>query len=695
MDLSHLTGQWPGPAVPDLPARFDWRTSGKVSPVKNQSSCNACYAFAAVAAFESRLLIDGAGAWDFSENNAKECIYPDGGCDPGNIFTVYSLFAQRGTVLESCDPYVAADVACKTTCPYQKTLLDWRLISGEVVPATDALKNYIYTYGPVHASLYIGDGDAWDQEFNRYDGSYTLHYAGTQVTNHVALIVGWDDNLAHAGGRGAWIVKNSWGTGWGGAAGFGSERGYFTLAYGSARIGEYSGFVRDWQDYDASGSLLLYDEGGYTSAYGYSSTTAWGLAKFIPATSASITRVEFWTTDVTVDVDVYLYDQFDGSTLSGLLASKLNLAFTEAGYHSVALNTPVPVVAGNDVIAVVKFTNAGYQYPLAIDGVGPSQMGRTYVSHTGSGWYDLGNDNRDLGIRLRLAPRVLTPTPTATPTPTITRTPTRTLTPTITRTPTATRWETRTPTPTGLRHAYLPLALRLYPRPTPTRTPTPTPPAQGIHGRVTYRGAASAGTRLQLRFYNGSAWSTMASATTGADGRYAFTGAPGLAPGQLYYILFGPNDADPNYLYRWAGPTLNTYSAGTALPGGDFDIANVSLLSPPGGSSLPLPVAFTWQRRGLPGDTYALILFDPDSDDWWLSNDLGDVSSHTLTGLPQGIVAGKEYGWSLRVFNGADSFGDAFYYRAITFTGAARMGSAGLRSAEGAAGRCPRPGDRP
>ena len=42
-----------------VPAKWDWRALGKVTPVKNQGSCGSCWAFAAVAALESRALITG------------------------------------------------------------------------------------------------------------------------------------------------------------------------------------------------------------------------------------------------------------------------------------------------------------------------------------------------------------------------------------------------------------------------------------------------------------------------------------------------------------------------------------------------------------------------------------------------------------------------------------------------------------
>jgi len=75
MDLPHLDGQ----KLPEkfqaltVPAQWDWRTSGKVTSVRNQGACGSCYAFAALGTIESKMLIDGAGTYDFSENNAKEC----------------------------------------------------------------------------------------------------------------------------------------------------------------------------------------------------------------------------------------------------------------------------------------------------------------------------------------------------------------------------------------------------------------------------------------------------------------------------------------------------------------------------------------------------------------------------------------------------------------------------------------------
>jgi C1A family cysteine protease len=170
MDLSHLSAQWARrEAAPEgLPASFDWRDCGKVTPVKNQGACWSVYAFSTLGSFESRLLIDGAGTFDLSENHAKECNwmelnsfqYPPGtlwgSCDGGNAFMLASLFSQTGTVSESCDPYVPSDVACSTSCAYQQTLLDWRIVSGNTVPPAEVLKEYLYDHGPLITAIWPG-----------------------------------------------------------------------------------------------------------------------------------------------------------------------------------------------------------------------------------------------------------------------------------------------------------------------------------------------------------------------------------------------------------------------------------------------------------------------------------------------------------------------------------------------------------
>ncbi len=401
IDLSPIKPQ-EGILKQSFPSRFDWRELGKVTPVKQQGGCGSCYAFASIGNFESRVLIDAGMAFDFSENNVKECEWWDSSCNGGNYWRVASYLAIKGTVLETCDPYVASDVECKSTCPYVKTLLDWCVLSSDEPPPVDVIKSYLQTYGPLYTAMYAGYYDDWYYEFQTYDGSYTLHYEGPQSPNHAVLIVGWDDNLTYEGGQGAWIVKNSWGTGWGGTCGYGSERGYFTIAYGSARIGSYISFLNEWQNYDANGAVLYYDEGGFTSAVGYSNPAAWGMCRFTPAYDADILRVELWTLDAAT-VDAYIYDNFTDGAPANLLGESLNNYFSLPGYHSIELPSPIAIAAGNDIYVVVKVADASYAYPLAFDNVGPLSS-KCYISSNGS--YFSAFTSGDLGIRIRIGRRI-------------------------------------------------------------------------------------------------------------------------------------------------------------------------------------------------------------------------------------------------------------------------------------------------
>jgi hypothetical protein len=353
----------------------------------------------------------GEGAFDFSENNLKECEWfartgrGRSGCDGGNYWRIVNLMTKMGTVMEACDPYEPYNSTCDSTCPYVKTVLDWRVITLAEIPSPELLKSYLVEYGPIYVTLDGGMGSAWRNELNNYDGSYTLYYPSPYTVSHAVLIVGWDDTLSHAGGQGAWIVKNSWGTDWGGTAGYGTERGYFTIAYGSANIGWYSSFLKEWKDYDPCDRLLSYDEAGYITHTGFGDSTAWAMCKFIADENMILDRVEFWTTDATTDVDIHVYGDFDGTSLSNLLASELNNSFTEMGYHSVQLTPPVPMSVNQDFYVAVKISNAAYVYPLALDvhAVGPRTPGRCYVSPTGATWSELIAG--DLGVRARMSTR--------------------------------------------------------------------------------------------------------------------------------------------------------------------------------------------------------------------------------------------------------------------------------------------------
>lgn len=218
---------------------------------------------------------------------------------------------------------------------------------------------------------------------------------------------------------------------------------------------------------------------------------------------------------------------------------------------------------------------------------------------------------------------------------------------------------------------YLPLTLRKYPR--------------RIHGHVTQNGVAVAGVPLDLRFYNGSSWSTFASTTTDADGDYSFLDAPSLGPGQKYYVLYRNYAGTPGRLWVWGTRDLTSYAAGSAVEIGNFDIADIALVSPPAGATVALPYTFQWVRRpAAPSDTYEFDIYDPTDGDPYAYTvpPLGYVGSFTMNSLPPGFGPGAQYAWEIWVYSPDGGYGISLETRLVTFSNAGASATVASQSAQ-------------
>jgi hypothetical protein len=171
-----------------------------------------------------------------------------------------------------------------------------------------------------------------------------------------------------------------------------------------------------------------------------------------------------------------------------------------------------------------------------------------------------------------------------------------------------------------------------------------------LFGRVTQAGAPAAAVSINLRFYTGSAWMTLATVTTGADGVYRFASPPVLAAGQKYLAAFDNNTQANDRLAWWTTPEL-TYYASTTIRLGDFDIAAIQLDQPANDSSVGLPASFRWSRRAATtSDSYALRLCDwSDFNPMYVSSYLGYVDNFSLNSLLSGFSAGTTYSWDVLV----------------------------------------------
>ena len=222
------------PCIPtrSLPDKWDWRDYGGVSSVKNQDGCGSCWAFCNIGTMESAILIHDHVEVDLSEQWLVSCNKNHWGCNGGWYAHDYhqyktDRFNGSGAVLEQNFPYNATDEPCDGPYHHPYHIDSWKYVGlGQGVPNPESIKQAIYTYGPVSV------GVAVNQAFGAYTGGVFNNNTPAGI-NHCVTLVGWDDTQ---GEHGVWILKNSWGTGWG-------EDGYMLIEYGCCKVGYAACYV--------------------------------------------------------------------------------------------------------------------------------------------------------------------------------------------------------------------------------------------------------------------------------------------------------------------------------------------------------------------------------------------------------------------------------------------------------------------
>lgn len=218
-------------AVHSYPSATDWRNvNGQdwTTAIRNQGGCGSCVAFGTIGAIESRVEIAN-GNPDLNPDLAEAHLFFCGCgecCGTGWYPDAALNFARdTGIVDETCYPYTDYDQACNPCSGWQNrvtTIASW---SGTSNVAD--MKQALADYGPFEATMAVYE------DFYSYLGGIYRHTWGTLEGYHAVTIVGYDD------GGGYWIVKNSWGTGWGEDKYGNPYGGWFRIGYGECGIDDY------------------------------------------------------------------------------------------------------------------------------------------------------------------------------------------------------------------------------------------------------------------------------------------------------------------------------------------------------------------------------------------------------------------------------------------------------------------------
>jgi len=412
VDLSHLD-QLPVKGLPTpraLPSSFDWRDSGNVTSVKNQNPCGTCWIFGTTTVLESAVLLNESVEYDLSEQSVALCVdrswvymYANSS-DPcmagGWSWLASEVFIKKGSVLESCNPYNPAALNCDGSCvcddcPPIKEVDGYRVATNDG-SQIDVIKNAVYNQGPVtvaywHDSSYL----YWNPVYGWIHDNYPC----SGYPNHLVSIIGWDDDVPHPNphhtGTGAWIVKNSWGTGWG-------NNGFFYLAYDSSCVEEVA--YLEYKDPVQDEELLHWDEAGHVTSVGYNVSSAWMASVFTANQSGDLSHVDFWTTSSNAQYEIYVWDGYFGIELANQAGN-----CQEYGYYSIPLNAQISMDAGQQFTVGVKMTTPGYGYPISaeaeISGTvePPIQTNVSFIRHpSSSSWTDLADYDGNGCLRARM-----------------------------------------------------------------------------------------------------------------------------------------------------------------------------------------------------------------------------------------------------------------------------------------------------
>ncbi len=432
-------------AQASIPAKYSSVSKKYITKVKDQNPFGTCWTFAAMNAIEASAIKNKVKVGGSVLNNKNidlaeyqlAYFFFHKKTDPLKLIAGDYAVSPMGDIMEqggnNCltSLYLAswAGPTRETVAPYSKvsrynypSLSNAKAFTKDVLHVQNVywadmsnrtkVKQLIKQCGAVAIAYYHDD-----YYYNSATGSYYCPY--NKGINHSVSVVGWDDNYSRSkfgydspNSNGAWLVKNSWGSGWG-------NSGYFWLSY---------------EDYNVQNNYIN------TMAVGYGTTPAttykynyqydggsfpnWMQAgeKFSIANiykcigSQTLKAVGFgcWENSQKYTIQVYKNPKKGKPTSGSKILGSGQSGSINAGFRTIKLKKAVNLKKGDTFSVVITLRNSGTNNALmdsqyydgsSFDLRTTEKSGQSYIIYRGKS-YDLAKNYSSLGSNIPMTARI-------------------------------------------------------------------------------------------------------------------------------------------------------------------------------------------------------------------------------------------------------------------------------------------------